>query len=127
MITSKKLTSANASIEQIDDGILKLSFTRPGITLTKKEVMCGWQLAIDFDPKRRSKILLVTAEGSLLDKAARKDAFEEKEKWPKVAMIIHDTGQVLMAKIAITRHTPSSNTKTFTNEKDALLWLHQET
>ena len=126
MSRSTQLISPNASADIMDNAIIKLTFLRPKITLTKEEVMCGWQMAIDHDPERKSKILLVTAEDSLLDKGARKAAFEEKEKWHKVAMVIHNTGQVLMAKMSISKFTPSSNTMVFNNEKEALVWLNQE-
>ena len=85
--------------------------------------MCGWQMAINLDPTRNAKILLITAQDSLLDKSARKAAFEEKEKWLKVAVVTHDTGQVIMAKIAINNHITSSNTQVFSNKEEALKWL----
>lgn len=120
------LRSNNAHLEIIEEGILKLVFTRKNILLTQGEVMCGWNVALDFDPERKSKILLITAEGSLLDQEARKAAFNEKNRWPKVAMVVDNLGQTIMAKMSITKYSKKTNAEIFDCPDLALAWLKQE-
>ncbi|MEO9534116.1 MAG: hypothetical protein ABJG68_03895 [Crocinitomicaceae bacterium] len=121
-----KLTSPNAIAERIDDHVIQLTFIRKNIVLRAEEVMCGWSLALQIDPKRQSKILLLTAEGSLLDEEARAAAFEEKEKWLKIAMVVQNLGQTIMAKVSISKHTPSQNTQVFECIEAARNWLFKD-
>ena len=74
--------------------------------LSKDEVDVRMEISSSIGSKQKSKLLLITAEGSLLSDEAREWAFEEKEKWSKVAMVIHNLGQTIMAKMSIAKFTP---------------------
>ena len=126
MLSTQTLTSQNATAEIVDETTIELTFTRPGITLTKMEVMCGWNLAIQLDPERKRNILLITAPESLLNEAARIAAFEEKTKWPLVAMVVHNLGQTIMARMSMNKHCSAFNTKVFSTSEEARLWLSQK-
>jgi len=126
MVETHVLTSINATAELLNNATILLTFTRSGITLSKNEVMCGWNLALQLDPERKRNILLVTAPESLLDEGARDAAFEEKTKWPFVAMVVHNLGQTIMAKMSVTKHGATSNTMVFSTIEEAKLWLSQK-
>jgi hypothetical protein len=107
----------------IENEIIEMHFLQENITLSLLQVKLGWDYATKLSPNKSSKILIKTGKWSLLEKEARDYVMNEFKQWPKIAVIVSNTGQRIMGQIIINLSANKLKIKLFENETKAIFWL----
>ncbi|MDI1356375.1 MAG: hypothetical protein PSX36_15775 [bacterium] len=116
---------ANAHLT--DKGYILLEFLQENVTLSKNEVVYGWELVRGIDPLKKYPVFLKTAKWSLIDKEARIFVISEIRSRPSVAILVHNLGQKLMGNFAVKLTGNSKNIRIFESESEAISWLVKKT
>ncbi|MES2800661.1 MAG: hypothetical protein V4638_11635 [Bacteroidota bacterium] len=117
------MNDKTATANLVGDKYIELTFLRENITLNANEVKFGWKLAQEISPQKSMNVLLKTGDSTLLDKKAREYVLAEFKEWPRVAIVVDNTGQRLMGQVIINLTGNSAKLKLFNNINKAQEWI----